>query len=59
MRPGDGFTIDRNGPRQFIEFTFIEPARPDRPEQRIVVTIHRDGIPAVIAELQRLMGEPS
>ena len=29
----------------------------DRIEHRVVVSIHRDGIPAVIAELQRLMGE--
>jgi hypothetical protein len=59
MRPGDGLTITQSGFRQFIEFTFTEPARPDRAEQRIMVSIHRDGIPAVIAELQRLMGEPS
>lgn len=59
MRPGDGLTISRSGFRQFIEFVFTEPATADRSEQRIVVTIHRDGIPAVIAELQRLMGEAS
>jgi hypothetical protein len=58
MRPGDGFTIVEGHPG-FIEFAFTEPARADRIEHRIVVTIHRSGVPAVIAELQRLMGEPS
>jgi hypothetical protein len=59
MRHGDGFTITQSGDRQFIEFTFTEPERAARIEQRVVVTIHRSGIPAVIAELQRLMGESS
>jgi hypothetical protein len=58
MRPGDGFVIRESG-SGFINFEFFEPATGTRSERRILVTVHRDGIPAVIAELQRLMGEPS
>ena len=56
MRPGDGLTIRTSG-SGFVNFEFVEPDRGDRIEHRVVVSIHRDGIPAVIAELQRLMGE--
>jgi hypothetical protein len=56
MRPGDGFTItsDRD---DFIDMEFTDCSA-DR-SSTLSVSIHRDGIPAVIAELQRLMGERS
>ena len=58
MRPGDTFTI-RESDSGFVEFDFVEPARGVRPDHRVRVSIHRAGIPALIAELQRLMGETS
>ena len=54
--PATTATHHRSG-SGFVNFEFVEPGRGDRIEHRVVVSIHRDGIPAVIAELQRLMGE--
>lgn len=56
MRPGDGFTIEPSPkPSQFVNMKFTEPPRGTRPAHTVVISLHRAGIPAVIAELQRLM----
>ena len=46
IRPGDTFTIRRS--MGFVILTFTQD------ERRVDVSIHDDGIPALIAELQRL-----
>ena len=54
MRPGDGLTITMTTGSTFVQFEATEPANGTRRENRVVLCIPRDGVPAVIAELQRL-----
>ena len=53
-RLGVGLECVDRGPYVMLVFTATDT--PELPERRVSVSIHRDGIPAVIAELQRLMG---
>jgi hypothetical protein len=51
-QPGDGFTVTEA--RDFIALTATKP-RDGHLDDEVSIHIHRDGIPALIAELQRLM----
>jgi hypothetical protein len=51
MRPGDTFTIDGPTDSEFVSMVATE----DRDgTHKVRLSVHRDGIPALIAELQRL-----
>ena len=54
-RLGDGLECVDAG--SYVRFVFTGTAdAPGVPARRVIASIHRKGIPAVIAELQRLMG---
>jgi len=53
MRPGHGFTIVDDG-RGFITLRATQPREERSIDAQVSICIHRNGIPALIAELQRL-----